>query len=757
MPSQTFSASGSFTVPANFLFGSLAIYAIGEGGNGGTSLHGSHGGGGGGGGAFAGENGSNVNTGVSAGTVLTITIGTGGTGTNTSVTGAGVTVTAAFGTSAAGQAGVAGGAAGSNLIAFAGGTGGSGITGSASSGGGGGGSAGDTGAGGNGSGATGGAAGTGTVSPGAAGPAGGSSLNAGNNGNAPGSGGSGGGSGGSLNHSGGTGAPGQVIIVWSTYVPLQQGSPRIRYSPVVSAILTPRRRQTADLVTTSVPPIIWDVPRYPQHSPVSTVYRADRRFQAPTGWPIPVQPPYVPNVAEHRYSKPLFPRKSIIVSPWPSRNVPSAESYRARFKPPYPRRGVVSPTGWPIPVQPPFPPGNGERERVFRPPRRRFAGTSDTFSPQIFIQPTFSTWIYKRRWSKPPWPRRGNVAAQALPPPPIIAAYNPTYWRRPQRYQWYRRGNVPPTGWPIPVQPSTVTGPYGVRRYSKPLLPRKGVLPPYALPPVVPVPAWYRARFKPPYPRKGNPQPNSGLPIKVQPPEVSKSVRRGTKPLFPLRGKLAASSGPYFIPVQPPERMQFVRRWVKPLLPRRGRTNIATFPGVQVVTGYQQIPVQPFTYIPGSAGTDLTTLNLTLFPLNKQGFSFWNRYGDVIFIAYNATSLAVSIQPIVIRTVELQEVQLPTYALQPGAMQAFGPYPVNDFTNPNLANPPISYFMNINVEASGSGVYGGAFRMVSASPVGHTGRYDLLGARLRKAIRNFDVQISSTPGEIHPGEGTPGG
>lgn len=212
----------------------------------------------------------------------------------------------------------------------------------------------------------------------------------------------------------------------------------------------------------------------------------------------------------------------------------------------------------------------------------------------------------------------------------------------------------------------------------------------------------------------------------------------------------------FFIPIQPPERMQSVRRWTRPLWPRRGRTDIATFPGIQTVTGYQLLTTQTFTYIPGGPGLDLGTLGLTLFPLNKLGYTFWNRYGDVVFIIWNNTSLPIAITPNVIRLVELQSVTLPQYTLQPGVMQAFGPYPPNDFADPQLTTPDISYFMTIVVEASVSGVYAGAFRMVIAPPIGHTGQYDLLGVHLRRQIFEHHVHISATPGDIHPGETTPG-
>lgn len=197
----------------------MQVYATGEGGNGGNSIHGTSSGGGGGGGALGGETSLGGLTGGS--TTLTITIGTGGTSTDTTVTGGSVTVTGAHGTNASSATPGNGGAAGSNTVAEAGGNGANGTGGSAANGSGGGGSAGSTGAGGTASLATGGTAGTGAAGPpslaGAAGASGAGSNSAGANGTAPGSGASGGGSAGGVLHAGGTGAPGQVVIIWSVY------------------------------------------------------------------------------------------------------------------------------------------------------------------------------------------------------------------------------------------------------------------------------------------------------------------------------------------------------------------------------------------------------------------------------------------------------------------------------------------------------------------------------------------------------------
>lgn len=747
MPSQTFTSSGTWSCPLNYLPGSLVAQCWGEGGNGANGLTNSHSGAGGGGGEFAQDSPA-----VTAGNNYTVTIGTGGTGTNTTFVGDVLTVTAHFGGNGSGTGGGAAGSGSTNATVFSGGTGGNGHTSAGNNGGGGGGgSAGASGAGGTGgsgtttTGGTGGSAGAGGGASGGNGSAT-TSSNA-QVGNAPGAGGGGGRATSSLSSSGASGAAGQVILTWSTFVPLPPAMVP-RRNVVAPQLRRNLIRSTVGFVP-ELPLVTTEAVRFPQHVVAQLIRHG--RAAAPTGWPVPVQPPEIPS-SEHARFKPPYPRKGVAVTQFPTRNVPPTESYRARFKPPWPRRGVVSPTGWPVPVQPPFSPGSGERLRIFRPLRRKPSGVLWPGTPPVLIQPPWSSWIYKRRWSRPLLPRKGVVAPQALPPPPIVSQLNPTYERRPQKFQWYRRGNVVPTGWPITVQPPTTS--QSLRRWYKPPWPRHGVIAPTNLPEPVPTSWRFRARFKPPYPRKGNPQPNSGLPVPVQPKEVPHSIRRSLRPLYPVRKSQPFSA--FFIPVQPPERMQSIRRWSRPLWPRRGRVNIATFPGTQPVLGYLPLTLQTFTYIPGGPGVDLTTVNLTLFPLNRIGFSFWNPYGDVIFVVYNNTSHPIPITPNVIRTVELQPIELPAYIVQPGIMQAFGPFPPNDFSNPQLNIPQFSYYMTIAVEASDSGVYAGAFRMVPAPPIGHTGQYDLLGGRLRRLIRRHATHTSSTPGEIHPGESTPG-
>lgn len=210
MTSVTFTSSGSWAAAAS----AVDCQAWAEGGNGGTSAHGSRSGGGGGGGEYAEE------TVLLVSGTITFTIGSGGTSANTSFPGTSVTVTANFGVNAPGQSPGSGGTGSSNSIHFSGGNGGTGLTNSNTGGAGGGGSGGSGGAGGTGGGGTagGGAGGTAGSGSGAAGGAGGANSANGNNGNAPGSGAGGGGSGGSLNHTGGAGAGGQITLIYNSAV-----------------------------------------------------------------------------------------------------------------------------------------------------------------------------------------------------------------------------------------------------------------------------------------------------------------------------------------------------------------------------------------------------------------------------------------------------------------------------------------------------------------------------------------------------------
>lgn len=749
MPTQLFSTSGTWNCPTDFKPGSLIVQCWGAAGNGAAGVSGTRSGGGGGGGEFAQDTPA-----ATPGSNYTVTVST-GAGINTTFVGDNLTVTAHSGGNASGVTAGTAGSGSSNATHFNGGAGGAGRSASNSGGAGAGSSAGTGSVGSNGTASTSSSAAAGGTAPsgGGNGGGGGSGISAGVAGTVPGGGGGGGGNNFSTNGTAGQGADGQVFLSWDTVVPGPPGGQRRRQS-VIPMKSAPRLRQGVEAPLGPQifgPPFICDPPLYTKKPPVPALHRLPHG-QAPTGHPIPLQPPMEPNTGIRRDYKPPWPRRGVTFFPWPSENIPSAESYRRDYKPPWPRKGVVAPTGWPVPVQPPKPGGTGVyphfRTRRRRPTRGKsnWPGTA-----AALIQPPYSTWIYKRRWTKPLLKRKGVTPPRGLPAPPIVTSYNPTSERRPQRYQWFRKGNVAPTGWPVPVQPPMTS--QSLRRWYKPPWPRKGVTPPTNIP--EPVPTSWRVRRPQKYQwfRRGRAIPGSGLPVPVQPVELPHSVRRYSRPLIPRRSppKFAA----FFTPVQPPERMQSVRRWVKPLFPRRGRTIFPTIAGTQEVTGYQQLPLQTFSYTPGTPGMDLTPAGLTLMPLNRLGYSFFNRYGNVLLIVFNDTVFPITLVPNVIRAVENQIVQLPTYVLPPGKMQGFGPFPEGDFTNPDLVHPDTSYYMTMDVSTGDSGVYAGAFLLVSAPPYGHVGPFDRYMVHLRQLISGHQDH-TSTPGEIHPGDATPG-
>ena len=234
---QTFTSSGTFTVPANVTTMTVYVWGAGGGGGGGSNGCAQEGnGGGGGGGGFA----TKILT-VSSGQVYTITVGAGGTagasgggstagtGGNTTITGTGGTVSATGGTGGAGNSScgtVAGGTggtgtAGTGITTYTGGGGSTGQAASSGVGSGGGGA----GSGGNGGTVTngtcpgsGGAGGTGTYTGGAGGYLSSCATNRTNAtgvaGSVPGGGGSGGQSY-NVNAAGGSGGGGEVIIVYT--------------------------------------------------------------------------------------------------------------------------------------------------------------------------------------------------------------------------------------------------------------------------------------------------------------------------------------------------------------------------------------------------------------------------------------------------------------------------------------------------------------------------------------------------------------
>lgn len=204
MPTDTFTSSGQWTVPAGVTSATFRCWGGGAGGGGGP--HGD--GGGGGGGAF-----SQSVVEVTEGTIYDVAIGGGGAaetvGGDTQITlvHVGTIVLAKGGSPPTFTTGGAGGLASASTgdTKYNGGTGGDGT--GAGAGGGGGGGAGSTGAGGNGSGATG---GTGTS---LSGGDGGDYESGGNVAN-PGSNYGGGGAGCAGGNSGAAGAPGLVTFVY---------------------------------------------------------------------------------------------------------------------------------------------------------------------------------------------------------------------------------------------------------------------------------------------------------------------------------------------------------------------------------------------------------------------------------------------------------------------------------------------------------------------------------------------------------------
>lgn len=217
-----YTASGTWLCPAGVTSIKFEAYGAGGGGGGGGGSN-KFGGGGGGGGGYA----VHTTVPVTPGTTYTITVGTAGTAGAAGATGGngnlsrgvfgGLTITATGGAGGAGYSGATnpggvGGTGSNGTTNSTGGTGGAGTNGTGS--GGGGGCAGTTGNGGNGSMPTGGTAGGGTI----AGDGGDGSTANSNSGNA-GTNYGGGGSGGTKSVSGSAGAPGYVLITYTTPPP----------------------------------------------------------------------------------------------------------------------------------------------------------------------------------------------------------------------------------------------------------------------------------------------------------------------------------------------------------------------------------------------------------------------------------------------------------------------------------------------------------------------------------------------------------
>lgn len=117
-----------------------------------------------------------------------------------------------------------------------------------------------------------------------------------------------------------------------------------------------------------------------------------------------------------------------------------------------------------------------------------------------------------------------------------------------------------------------------------------------------------------------------------------------------------------------------------------------------------------FGWVPGQAGVDMTPTggtNMVAYPNTDTGVTFPNYSGNVILVVNNGYTAPITVQPVAVRTVEQQAVTIPAYSLAAGKIQAFGPFPPNDF---NVAG-----IMTVNITAGGSGVTVGAFQFTTAA------------------------------------------
>lgn len=442
------------------------------------------------------------------------------------------------------------------------------------------------------------------------------------------------------------------IIPPGTATPAPWDPPRYPQRTIIPMYSTPRRRQTADVPLITKNAFVFEPPRYPQNFTKAEMLRRVRQGVAPTGWPVPVQPSTIPATGEHRYSKPLLPRKAVVAPtglPVPVQPPKASEQVRQRFtRVLFFRRGNVATTGWPVPSQPPNIPNAlrfiGPRRRFLRPgvvaptnlpepkqipystrqrwTRFRFLRSGGVVPPTgwpVTVQPPERMQAV-HRGSRPLFPRRGTVRTVA--PPPVLTN-PPISWfeRRWSRPPWSRRGIVAPTGLPVPVQPPEI--PRFLRRWSRPPSPRHGIIPLAGLgsPPIANLPISFSERrfSRPPWTRRGNPQPNSGLPVPVQPPERIQSVRRFSRPPWPRRGTTINAAPPpvvvnppiswserrwsrppwprkdvtpptgWPVPVQPTELPHSVRRWTRILLPRKGVVAPSVTPPPVLLTPFAQV------------------------------------------------------------------------------------------------------------------------------------------------------------------------
>lgn len=373
---------------------------------------------------------------------------------------------------------------------------------------------------------------------------------------------------------------------------------------IASQLRSQRVRQHTNFVP-SRPPLIWDPPRFIQRAPTAGVRRT-HGVVAPTGWPVKVQPPYLPREAR---PQPILKPAGII---------------RSRD------RSVVPPTGWPVPVQPPELPHFVRR--YSRPLYQRRDTPLKTFP--LVLTPAPFAWNYIRRIAKPPYPRRGVVAPTGWPVPVQPPMTSISVRQRFARVLLFRHGNVVPTGWPVPVQPPNI--PDGLRFIGpRRRFLRSGVVPPTNLPETLQIPSAQRqAQSRRRFLRYGGIVPPTGWPVPIQPPERMSSVRRWSRPLlmrrgvtrnvspppvtvnppiswsarrwsrppWPRRGIVAATGWP--VPVQPPERMQPIReRIVRILLPRRGVVSPGPVPPPPILNPFIESEAKRIVRIPARRGS----------------------------------------------------------------------------------------------------------------------------------------------------------
>jgi hypothetical protein len=189
----------------------------------------------------------------------------------------------------------------------------------------------------------------------------------------------------------------------------------------------------------------------------------------------------------------------------------------------------VPPTGWPVPVQPP------ERMQFVRRfirsllPRR---ATTENVPPPLVAAPLPFVPETQRHLS-----RRIVRFGRTVQSPGGIPGGVPSVTRS-DRYSKIMRSRTAAPGIPFLTQVQTPNISDSVRR---------------------------KRRFIPP--RHGNAQPNTGLPVTVQPPERMQFIRRWIKPLFPRRGVIPGTALPFVAPPVPIEVKLPVWVWLTNSIP----------------------------------------------------------------------------------------------------------------------------------------------------------------------------------------------